>query len=71
MMKKTIHSINTIKRLNIKQKACVNDVDSSEEIDNDSSDEDEVNNFMIMAIDDQYKWSDLNDEETMVDIEGD
>ena len=31
---------------------CVNDVDSSEKTENDSSGEDEVNNFMLMAIDD-------------------
>ena len=52
---------------------CVNDVDSSKETDNDSSGEDEVNNFMLMAIDDignEYTESDLNEEEVMVDMEG-
>ena len=52
---------------------CANDVDSSEEIENDSSCEDEVNNFMLMAIEDvenEYRGRDLNDEESMVDMEG-
>ena len=40
---------------------CANDVDSSEETDSDSSCEDEVNNFMLMAIEyfgDEYTRSD-------------
>ena len=44
---------------------CANNVDSSEERDNDSSCEDKVNNFMLMAIEDfenEYTVSDLNDE---------
>ena len=52
---------------------CVNDVDSSEKTNSDSSDEDEVHNFMLMAIDDfgdEYTGSDLNEEESMVDMEG-
>ena len=52
---------------------CVNDVDSSEETDNDSSGEDEVNKFMLMAIGDignEYTESDMNEEESMVDMEG-
>ena len=52
-----------------KKSMCVNDVNSWEETDNYSSDEDEVNNFMLMAIDDEYTGSDLNDEEAMVDME--
>ena len=51
----------------------VNHVDSSEEIDNDSSSEDEVNNFMLMDIDNngnEYTESDLNEEESMVYMEG-
>ena len=50
---------------------CVNDVDSSEETDTDSSCED--NNFMPMAIEyfeNEYKGSDFNNEEAMVDMEG-
>ena len=52
---------------------CVNDVDSSEETNNDSSGEDKVDNFMLMAIDDignECIESDLNEEEAMVDMEG-
>ena len=52
---------------------CANDVDSSKEIDNYSSCEDKVNNFILMAIEyfeNEYTESDLNDEESMVDIEG-
>ena len=53
---------------------CVNDVDSSEETNNDSSCEDELNKFMHMDIEyfgNEYTRSDLNDEEAMVDMEGD
>ena len=53
---------------------CVNDVDSSEETGNDSSDEDEMNSFMLMAVyyfGNEYTWSGLNEEEAMVDMEGD
>ena len=56
-----------------KESLCANDVDSSEEIDNNSSCEDKVNNCMRMAIQDfenEYTGSDLNDEEAMVDMEG-
>ena len=74
MMMKSIHSINTIKRLNTKKKIlCVNNVDSLEETDNDSCDEDEVNNFMLMAINDfgnEYTGTNMNEEEAMVDMEG-
>ena len=47
-----------------RKRLCANDVDSSEETENDSSCEDEVNNFMLMAIEDfgnEYIASDLND----------
>ena len=53
-----------------KENLCANDVDSSEEIDSYSSHKD--NNFMLMAIEyfeNEYKGSDLNDEESMVDME--
>ena len=52
MMMKVIHSINTVKRLKKKKILCVSEVDSSEETNSDSSGEDEVNKFMLMAIDD-------------------
>ena len=51
----------------------VNDVDSSQETDINSFDEDEVNNIFLMAIDDfgdEYPGNDLNEEEAMVDMEG-
>ena len=51
---------------------CVNDVDSSEETDNNSSSEYELSNFMLMAIEDfgnEYIGSNPNDEEDMVDME--
>ena len=56
-----------------KKSLCVNDVDSLEETNNDSSCEYELNNFMLMAIEyfgNEYTGSDLNDEEIMVDMEG-
>ena len=56
-----------------KKSLCANNVDSSEETDTDSSYEDKMNNFMLMAIEDfenEYTGSDLNDEEVMVDMEG-
>ena len=56
-----------------KKSLCVNDVESSEETHSDSSNEDEVNNVMLMAIDDfrnEYTGSELNEEEAMVDMEG-
>ena len=49
-----------------KKSIYVNDVDSSEETDNDSSGEDEVNKCMLMAIDDignECIERDLNEEE--------
>jgi hypothetical protein len=52
---------------------CVNNDDSSEDTDNDSSCEDKVNEFMIMAkedYDNKSTGSDANDEEAVVDIEG-
>ena len=56
-----------------KKNLCANDVDALEEIDIDSSCEDKVDNFMLMAIKDfeiEYTGSDLNDQEVMVDMEG-
>ena len=56
-----------------KKSLCVNDVDSSEETDSDSSCEHELNNFMLIAIKyfgNEYTGTDLNDGEAMVDMEG-
>jgi hypothetical protein len=52
---------------------CVNNDDSSEDIDSDSSCEDKVNDFMLMDmgdIDDEHTGGDMNDEEVVVDMEG-
>jgi hypothetical protein len=52
---------------------CANNDNSSEDIDNDSSCEDKVNDFMLMAmrdIDDEHKGGEMDDEEDVVDMEG-
>jgi hypothetical protein len=55
-----------------KKSLCVNNDDSSEDTDSDSSCEDKVNEFMFMAredYDNKITYSDDNDEEAMVDLE--
>jgi hypothetical protein len=62
------------KRFGKKKSLCVNNDDSSEDIDSDSSCEDKENEFMLMAkedYDNKIKGSDANDEEVVVDLEGD
>jgi hypothetical protein len=52
---------------------CANNDDSSEDIDSDSSCEDKVNDFMLMAmgdLDDKLTEGEMNDEEAVVDMEG-
>jgi hypothetical protein len=52
---------------------CVNNDDSSEDTDSDSSCEDKVSDFMLMAKEDydiETIGSDENDEEVVVDMEG-
>jgi hypothetical protein len=52
---------------------CANNDNSSEYIDSDSSCEDKVNDFMLMAmgyIDDEYTGGEMDDEEAMVDMQG-
>ena len=52
---------------------CANDVDSSEDIDSDSSCEDKASDFMLMAVEDpcdEFIESNMNDEEAEVDMEG-
>jgi hypothetical protein len=52
---------------------CANNDDSLEDIDSDSSYEDKVNDFMLMAmgdIDDKNRGGDMDDEEVVVDMEG-
>jgi hypothetical protein len=52
---------------------CANNDESLEDIDNDSSCQDKVNDFMLMAmgdLDDEYTGGDMNYEEVVVDMEG-
>jgi hypothetical protein len=61
------------KRFGKNKSFCVNNDDSSEDTDSDSSCEDKVNNFMPMAKDDydnKSTGSNVNDEEVVVDLEG-
>jgi hypothetical protein len=61
------------KRFDRKKSLCVNNDDSSEDTDSDSSCEDKVNDFMLMAkedYDNKIIGSDDNDEEVVVDMEG-
>jgi hypothetical protein len=61
------------RRFGKKKILCVNNDDSSEDTDSDSSYEDKVNDFMLMAkedYDNKITGSDVNDEEVVVDMEG-
>jgi hypothetical protein len=61
------------RRFDKKKSLCVNNDDSSEDTDSDTSYEDKVNDFMLMAkenYDNKSTGSDENDEEAMVDMEG-
>jgi hypothetical protein len=61
------------KRFGKKKSLCVNNDDSSGDTDSDSSCEDKVNEFMLMAkeyYDNKSTISDVNDEEVVVDLEG-
>jgi hypothetical protein len=52
---------------------CANNDDSSEDIDSDSSSEDKVNDFVLMSmgdIDNEQLGGEMDDEEAMVDMEG-
>jgi hypothetical protein len=56
-----------------KKHLCANNYASSEDIDSDSSYEDKVNDFMLMDmgdLDDKHTGVDMDDEEDMVDMEG-
>ena len=62
------------KKYSKKKSLCANNDDSSEDTDRNSSCEDKVDDFMLMAIgylDDEYTGGDINDEEAVVDMEGD
>jgi hypothetical protein len=61
------------KRFDKNKSLCVNNDDSSEDTDSDSSCEDKVNEFMLMAkedYDNKIKGCDANDKEVVVDLEG-
>jgi len=61
------------KKYSKKKSLCAKNDDSSEDIDNDSSYEEKVNDFMLMTmgdLDDEHTWGDMNDEEVVVDMEG-
>jgi hypothetical protein len=61
------------RRFDKKKSLCVNNDDSSEDTDSDSSCEDKVSDFMLMAKEDydiESIGSDENDEEVVVDMEG-
>jgi hypothetical protein len=61
------------KRFGKKKSLCANNDDSSGDTDSDSSCEDKVNEFMLMAkedYDNKRTGSDVNDEEFLVDLEG-
>jgi hypothetical protein len=61
------------RRFDKKKSLCVNNDDSSEDTDSDSSCEDKVNDFMLMAkedYDNERTGSEENDEEVVVDMEG-
>jgi hypothetical protein len=61
------------KKYNKKKSLVANNENSSEDIDSDSSCEDKTNDFMLMAkegYDNKSTGSDDNDEEAMVDLEG-
>jgi hypothetical protein len=61
------------RRFDKKKSLCVNNDDSSEDTDSDSSYEDKVNDFMLMDkenYDNKSTGSDENDEEVVVDMEG-
>jgi hypothetical protein len=61
------------KRFGKKKSLCVKNDDSSRDTDSDSSCEDNVNDFMLMSkedYDNKRTGSDVNDEEVVVDMEG-
>jgi hypothetical protein len=61
------------KKYSKKKSLCANNKNSSEDIDSDSSCEDKVNDFMLMAmgdLDDEHRGGEMDDEEAVVDMEG-
>jgi hypothetical protein len=61
------------KKYSKKKSLCANNDNSLEDIDNDSSCEDKVKDFMLMAmvdLGDEHLEGEMDDEEAMVDMEG-
>jgi hypothetical protein len=61
------------KKYSKKKSLCENNDNSSEDIDRDSSCEDKVNDFILMAmgdLDDKHTGGEMDDEEDVVDMEG-
>jgi hypothetical protein len=61
------------KKYSKKKSLCANNDNSSEDIDSDSSCENKVNDFMLMAMgdfDDEHIGGEMDDEEAVVDMEG-
>jgi hypothetical protein len=61
------------KKYSKKKSLCANNDNSSEDIDSDSSCENKVNDFMLMAMgdfDDEHTGGEMDDEEAVVDMEG-
>jgi len=61
------------KKYSKKKSLCANNDNSSEDIDSDSSCENKVNDFMLMAmgdLDDEHTGGEMDDEEAVVDMEG-
>jgi hypothetical protein len=61
------------KKYSKKKRLCANNDNSSEDIDSDSSCENKVNDFMLMAMgdfDDEHTGGEMDDEEVVVDMEG-
>jgi hypothetical protein len=71
---KKYKQITFFKENNFKKKSiCANNYDPSDDEDNDSSIEDKLNDFILMAkedYDNNSTWSDVNEEEAVVDMEG-
>jgi hypothetical protein len=74
MMRRSTNTYISLKRIILRRKVCVNsDDDPSDDEDNESSIEDKLNDFILMAkedYDNKSTGSEDNDEEDVVDMEG-
>ena len=72
MMRRSTNTKISLKRIILRRKICVNnDDDPSDDEDNDSSIEDKLNDFMLMAMgdfDDEHTGGEMDDEEVVVDM---